>query len=134
MSAYKHIKTEFRSLPLLLQALQEAGVPFEQGVDLPLYGYQGDRRAETADLVVRRAHIGCAANDLGFRRAAGGRYEAVISEWDSEADEEGRALRVLSRVRQRYARAGVIARARAQGYRVVEEQAPGGVIRLKLRK
>jgi hypothetical protein len=45
----------FRSQPLLLAALADLGYDHvEVGDKLPLYGYRGDRRAETAEIVVRR--------------------------------------------------------------------------------
>ena len=46
----------FRDRLLLLASLTELGfAEIEEGDDLPLYGYHGDRRSETASLVVRRA-------------------------------------------------------------------------------
>ena len=54
----------FTDRTLLLAALADLGYPeVEEGVALPLYGYQGDRRRETADLVVRRRFLGSASND-----------------------------------------------------------------------
>ena len=51
---------------LLLAALADLGYPeVEEGAALPLYGYEGDRRPETAALVVRRRYLGSASNDLG---------------------------------------------------------------------
>lgn len=32
----------------------------------PLYGYQGDLRSDSAHVIVRRAHLGRASNDIGF--------------------------------------------------------------------
>lgn len=83
MSKYLHYsEITFKERRLLLGALADLGYPqVEEGEALPLYGYRGDRRPETAELVVRRQHLGSASNDLGFRRAAGG-YSPVISEYD----------------------------------------------------
>jgi hypothetical protein len=47
-----------------------------------LYGYQGDRRPETAEVIVRRKDIGPASNDIGFKRQSSGEYQAIISEYD----------------------------------------------------
>ena len=70
----------FKDRQLLLAALADLGyTDVEEGEALGLYGYQGDRRTETAELIVRRHHIGSASNDLGFRRTDGG-YVPVISE------------------------------------------------------
>ena len=72
----------FKDRRLLLAALTDIGFPIvEEGRELPLYGYQGDRRAETAEIVVRRQHIGRASNDLGFVRTPDG-YVPIVSEFD----------------------------------------------------
>ena len=72
----------FKDRRLLLAALTDVGFPIiEEGKDLPLYGYQGDRRPETADIVLRRQHIGRASNDLGFARTPDG-FVPIVSEFD----------------------------------------------------
>ncbi len=72
----------FKDRRLLLAALTDIGFPIvEEGRELPLYGYQGDRRSEAADIVVRRQHIGRASNDLGFVRTPDG-YVPIVSEFD----------------------------------------------------
>ena len=48
-----------------------------------LFGYQGDRRQEKANVIVRRCHVGPAANDLGFLRKPDGSYSAIVSAFDS---------------------------------------------------
>src|SRR5437879_2908100 len=80
---------------LLLAALADLGYPeVEEGAALPLYGYEGDRRPETAALVVRRRYLGSASNDLGFARTAEG-YVPIISEFDQHALHGGRFLTKL---------------------------------------
>jgi hypothetical protein len=53
--------------------------------DVPqtLYGYRNDARKEKANVIVRRAHISSAANDLGFVKAEDGTYSAIVSAFDS---------------------------------------------------
>ncbi len=78
----------------LLAALAELGFGedrVEQGERLSLYGYRGDRRPETADVVIRRKHIDAAANDVGFVRQGGG-YVPIVSEYDQGAFMQGRFL------------------------------------------
>ncbi|HET8629280.1 MAG TPA: hypothetical protein VFL91_17805 [Thermomicrobiales bacterium] len=59
----------FKDRGLLLAALAALGYrEVEEGEALPLYGYRGDRRPETAELVVRRRHVGRLSNDVGFVR------------------------------------------------------------------
>ncbi len=95
---------------LLLAALADLGyTEVEEGTALPLYGYHGDRRRETAALAVRRRHLGPSSNDLGFARTAEG-YVPIISEYDQAALHGGRFLlqlrtayseRVVEEVRRR---------------------------------
>jgi hypothetical protein len=48
-----------------------------------LYGYQNDRRAQTANVILRRQHVGGLSNDIGFAKGKDGTYSAIISEYDS---------------------------------------------------
>jgi hypothetical protein len=95
---------------LLLAALADLGYSeVEEGEALPLYGYQGDRRPETAELVVRRRRLGSASNDVGFARSPAG-YVPIVSEYDQRTLHGGRFLvelrtayseRVIEEVRRR---------------------------------
>ena len=85
----------FTDRRLLLAALADLGYRVvEEGEALPLYGYRGDRRPETAELVVRRQSIGLASNDLGFARTPQG-YVPIISEYDQRTLHDGRFLAAL---------------------------------------
>lgn len=85
-------ETAFKNRECLLQALAECGYGvIEEGESLSLYGYQGDRRAETAQIVVRRKFIGGASNDLGFQQTDAG-YVPVISEYDQSYMMRGKFL------------------------------------------
>jgi hypothetical protein len=100
----------FADRRLLLAALADIGyVEVEEGEALPLYGYRGDRRPETAEIVVRRRHLGSASNDLGFARTPAG-YVPIVSEYDQRALHGGQLLvklrtayseRVVEEVRRR---------------------------------
>ena len=84
MSHYTVVQTEIREVPALLSALRAMGyahVEFHEEPQ-PLYGYQGDQRPETAEVIIRRQHVGTAANDIGFKRQPSGEFEAIISEYD----------------------------------------------------
>lgn len=82
----------FKDRECLLNALAECGYgTVEEGEALSLYGYQGDRRAETAQIVVRRKFIGSASNDLGFQKTDAG-YVPVISEYDQRYMMQGKFL------------------------------------------
>ena len=100
----------FKDRRLLLAALAGLGYgEVEEGETLPLYGYQGDRRPESAELVVRRRHLGSASNDLGFARSPQG-YVPIVSEYDQRTLHGGQFLvrlrtayseRVVEEVRRR---------------------------------
>lgn len=83
MSAYKVFENvQFASGELLIKALQELGYHPEIGQELTLYGYQGDARAQKAQIVVRRREIGRLSNDLGFQWN-GRAFVPIISEYDA---------------------------------------------------
>src|SRR3954447_4211597 len=82
----------FKDRRLLLAALAEIGFAnVEEGEQIPLFGYQGDRRPETAEIVVLRQTIGPASNDLVFTRTPDG-YVPIVSEYDQRALLAGRFL------------------------------------------
>ena len=82
----------FKDRECLLNALSECGYEtVEEGASLSLYGYQGDKRVETAQIVVRRKFIGSASNDLGFQKTENG-YVPVISEYDQRYMMQGKFL------------------------------------------
>ncbi len=82
----------FKDRQCLLDALRECGyAEVEEGESLSLYGYQGDRRPETANIVVRRKFVGSASNDLGFQKTENG-YVPVISEFDQRTMMQGKFL------------------------------------------
>lgn len=84
--------TAFKDRECLLNALSECGYEtVEEGASLSLYGYQGDKRAETAQIVVRRNFIGSASNDLGFQKTENG-YVPVISEYDQRYMMQGKFI------------------------------------------
>lgn len=82
----------FADRDCLIEALSDCGyAEIEEGESLHLYGYAGDRRDETAEIVVRRQHLGRASNDLGFKRTEGG-YAIIISQYDQRALHGGRFI------------------------------------------
>lgn len=99
MSHYTTQKTSFKDREELIKALAAVGysvVEYHPNGTY-LYGYQGDKRADVAHVVVRRKHVGSASNDVGFRLALDGTYEAVVSEYDTRSTfttEKMRELRV----------------------------------------
>ena len=89
MSEYGSIQTKFKDRQCLVEALMEMGWTKEE-IEVHdeaqhLYGYQGDKRSQKANIIIRRKHVGSASNDLGFEKQKDGTYKAVISEYDSSS-------------------------------------------------
>lgn len=119
----------FKDRRLLLAALADLGYSeVEQGEALALYGYQGDRRPETAEVVVRRRHIGSASNDLGFSRTPQG-YVPIISEYDRGTLHGGHFLAKLRTAYGERAVEEVKRRLHGTARRTVE----GNVVKIRIR-
>jgi hypothetical protein len=85
MSKYHEYQCEFKDEESLVKGLNDMGyktVEVHKEAQ-SLYGYHGDKRAEKANVIVRREFVGRAANDLGFVKKADGSYSAIVSEFDS---------------------------------------------------
>jgi hypothetical protein len=104
MSHFVECQTEFRDPQALVAALVECGFAADQievhAEAVPLYGYQGDVRPQKAHIIIRREHVGTAANDVGWERQADGTYHAWISEYDQRHRFNAE---MQNRVKQEYA-------------------------------
>ena len=119
----------FKSRELLLGALADLGyTQVDEGEDLALYGYHGDRRPETGALVVRRQHIGPGSNDLGFARGVEG-YFPIISDFDHRTLLGGK---FLPRLRVAYAER-VVETVRKRLRASVRRTTEGSVVKLHIR-
>ena len=98
----------------------------EEGEALPLYGHQGDQRAQTAAIVVRRQPVGGASNDLGFARIGLG-YAPIVSEYDLRAPKEGQ---FLPRLRTAYSER-VVEEARNRLHGTMRQSVEGNVVKIK---
>ena len=114
---------------LLLAALADLGyTEVEEGEALPLYGYQGDRRPETAELIVRRRHLGSASNDLGFARTPAG-YVPIVSEYDQRVLHGGQ---LLVKLRTAYSER-VVEEVRRRLHGTARRTVEGNVVRITVR-
>ena len=131
MSHFTTIKTEITDPIALKKALTDLGYSVvEEGFNLPLYGYQDDRRPQTADIVIRRQYISGLSNDLGFKKK-GSTYEMIISEYDVRLLGQN----FIDRLMQRYAYHKVLSEAKRQNWtKVQEEKMQDGTIKLVLTK
>ena len=133
MSHFTRMRTRLRDAGMLAAALAEVGYRQAEVHDEPqvLYGYRGDARPERAEVIVRRAHIGAASNDIGFARGPDGSFEAIISEFDRRRHDG----RWLARLTQAYGHAAALKYAREHGYDVMaDETERDGTRRLTLRR
>lgn len=137
MSHYSRLQTTLRNKNCLIKALEDLGFKGQVEVhDTPvtLFGYRGDARPESAEIVLRRKHVGPASNDIGFKQLADGTWEAIISEYDANScpganrrlkSTEGLTsynLEWQNRLTQYYAKNVVEEEAEAQGYTVAESE------------
>lgn len=119
----------FKDRRLLLAALADMGyADVELGEALSLFGYQGDRRPETAEIVVRRQYVGAASNDLGFTRTEQG-YVPIVSEYDQRTLHQGQFLVKLRTVYSER----VIEEVRKRLHGTVRRTVEGSLIKIKVR-
>lgn len=161
MSAYMRLLTPMTDEECLLGALDDFG--FERSMievhdtPVPLVGYQGDRRPQVANIVIRRQHLGPGSNDLGFVASPTG-YQLIVSDADRPQHGDGWLSQLHVRYRAHWAekqsriedaerrrlanerrrvveaqRQAVHERAKKLGYRV-EETREGETIRMVLVK
>lgn len=96
------IQVQYSDPECIKASLKELGYTFEDHkTEQALQGYQGDRRVQTANIIVRRRHVGAAANDVGFKRKANGKYELIISDYDRRGKT---GTNFLQKMKQLYAK------------------------------
>ena len=120
MSHFTCIKTQIKNRDALVKALADIGFKEVEVHETAqhLYGYQGDVRAQTAELIIRRKYLGSASNDIGFKRQKDGQFEAIISEYDRHRYSQD----WLNGLTQRYGYHALMATVPAQSFTVEEEQ------------
>lgn len=132
MSAYTEQTTEFKDAALLCAALTEMGITevkvhqFAQQLE----GYKGDKRTDTAEIIIPRRAVGSASNDIGFKKGENGAYKAIISEFDSghyNAD-------WMRRLKRSYAEQGIMLQAKKSGLKFAGKKVVDGKIKLQFVK
>lgn len=120
VSHYTRVRTSLHDQDTLVRALKRLGFAQVESHTQPqsLYGYQGDRRSQQAEVIVRRAHIGAASNDIGFARTAEGGFQAVISDYDRSRFNAA----WLRRLTQTYGHESALSFAGEHGYEVLTEK------------
>lgn len=133
MSHFTTVRTQIKNVDALAKALADVG--FKQVEIHPvarnLYGYQGDVRSQTAEVIIRRQYISAASNDIGFKRQEDGTFEAIISEYD----QTNYSQQWLNQVTQRYGYHALMATAAAKGFAIeAQETLEDGTIRVVVGK
>lgn len=86
MSHYSKISTKITNKSFLLKALQDLGFTEAQlkvsDTPVQLEGYQGDKRTDTAEIIIPRNFVGGSSNDIGFKLQEDGTWGAIISDFD----------------------------------------------------
>jgi hypothetical protein len=135
MSHYSEVQIELTDEGCLVAALSRLG--FKGTVEVhreaqSLYGYQGEVRSQKAHVIIRRQHVGSAANDVGFERQADGRYRVWVSDYDRKYNKYDDAW--LGRLKQAYGVEKAKLEAKKRGYMVSEQKQDDGRIRLVCRR
>src|SRR5215467_4029941 len=133
MSAYAEYETTLCEQKFLVEGLTAMGYRVEVHAEgVPLIGYHGDERPERAHVIIRRAQLDSASNDIGFVRGTDGRFRAILSEYDRSIGYDECWLR---KVHQHYKEKQTLAVAKAKGYifrgKEVIQTANGQQVRLQ---
>ena len=90
MSAYREQETSLNDKDCLVESLKEMKLRSGSACDpqvhekpVNLEGYHGDKRKQTAEVVIARKQVGGSSNDIGFTRGEDGNFKAIISDYDS---------------------------------------------------
>lgn len=129
MSHFTVITTQIKDTQALVKALADVGFTKVEVHNTPqhLYGYRGDIRQQTAEVIIRRHQIGQYSNDIGFKQQADGCFEAIISEYDRHQYSQP----WINRLTQRYGYHTLMATAPEQGFTIEsEETLEDGTIRV----
>lgn len=114
MSAYGEFETVMCEERFLVEGLAQLGYRAEVHTEgAALFGYQGDERKEKGHVIIRRAQLDSASNDIGFARGADGRYRALLSEYDRSI---GFGDQWLGKVQQHYKESQTLSVAKSKGY------------------
>lgn len=127
MSHYTVIETQLLDAECIIAALKQMGYqPEQHEKPVNLYGYQGDLREQTAEIVIPRKQIGGDANDIGFKRDANG-FKIYVSEYDVSSQHFN-----LKSFQQKYAEAKVLKDAKRLGYSAMNRAEVNGKVRFVL--
>lgn len=132
MSAYTEQKTQFKDAALLVEALKACGISevnvFETAQQLE--GYHGDKRTDTAEVIIPRRAVGYLSNDIGFKRQPDGTYKAIVSEYDSSRYNADWMRNLVNS----YSELGIMRQAKKAGLKFTGKKQVNGKLRLQFVK
>ncbi len=134
MSEYTTIEIGLNDGDAIKAALEELGYSYEEHQTAQnLYGYSGDKRTQVANIIVRRHHVGAAANDVGFLRRSDGSYEMIISEYDRSGTKK-QAQDFMHKLKQVYGKHLSLKHCKRLGLKVVGQKTTSdNKIKIKVR-
>ena len=138
MSEYRKNTTNCKDKECLIEALIEMGYKREHieihDVPQQLIDFRGrptrylDSSGDKANIIVRRAHVGGSANDLGFKfNTESGTYDAIISDFDSGKHN----AKWLGGLKGNYSVANLVKTGKAQGLKFLGKKVENGKTRLQ---
>ena len=131
MSKYLVCETEMNDGESIKAALKEMEYVFEEHTEAQhLFGYRGDQRSQKAHIIVRRQHVGKAANDVGFVRGSDGKYELIISEYDKGSGQQ-QGKNFTQKIKQIYGKHHVLNESRRLGLTFRNQKVEGGKVKIK---
>lgn len=138
MSEYRKSTTNCKDREVLIDALIEMGYKREH-IEVhenaqQLIDFQGhathyiDPTGDKANVIVRRKHVGGAANDLGFKlNPETGCYDAIISRYDSGRHNS----KWLAGLKTNYAEKGLAKTLKKQGFKYLGKKIVEGKIQIQ---
>lgn len=139
-SEYRKTTTKCRDREVLIDALVDMGYKREyievHDQAQQLFDWHGrpttytDKNGDKANIIVRRQHVGGAANDLGFKLEADGNYAAVISQYDSGKHN----TKWLSGLKTSYSDKRVKKELAKNGFKYLGKEMVGGKIQIRYLK
>ena len=113
-------------------SLKELGYIYEEHAEAQkLTGYEGSRREQQAHIIIKRQHVGSAANDVGFHRKTNGKYELIISDFDRRHGSKS-ATDFLENLKQIYAKHKMVKQLKKMGTTVTSiKKTADGRIKIK---
>jgi hypothetical protein len=93
MSAYIKTFTPILEEDLLIEALCQMGFK-KQHIEIharpqPLYDFSGRKTSQTAEIIIRKKHVGVVSNDIGFSKTSTG-YQLTLSDIEHGANWQNR--------------------------------------------